>query len=110
MANAKMQLYGKFEKEVDPRSMNVRCPYYLARKEMRRDPSKEWDPTLTLLIEINGLEGNPADYVKNEKELKREAGKADKEQTITLLRLPAAGRGGSDHGTATAPRGNKEDR
>ena len=80
VANAKMQLYGKFEKEVDPRSMNVRCPYYLARKEMRRDPSKEWDPTLTLLIEINGLEGNPADHVKSEKELKREAGKADKDR------------------------------
>lgn len=80
VANSKMQLYGRFEKEVDARSMNVRCPYYLARKEMRKDPSKDWDPTLTLLIQLNGLEGNPVDYVKSEKEAKRQAGKAEKEK------------------------------
>ena len=80
VANAKMQPYGKFDKEVDPRTMSIRCPYYLGRKEMRKNPSKEWDPTLTLLFEITGLEGSPINHVKSEKELKREAGKAGKEK------------------------------
>ena len=73
VASSKMQLYGKFEKEIDARTMNVRCPLFLARKEMRRDPSRDWDPTLTLLIQINGLECNPTEILK-----KRDADRSDK--------------------------------
>lgn len=74
VANSKMELYGKFEKEIDARTMNVRCPLFLARKEMRRDPSRDWDPTLTLLIQINGLECNPADILR-----RRDADRADRQ-------------------------------
>jgi hypothetical protein len=31
---------------------------YLGRKEFRADPSREWDPTLTLLFKIVGLEAD----------------------------------------------------
>jgi len=74
VAGSKMQLYGKFEKEIDARSMNVRCPLFLARKEMRKDASRDWDPTLTLLIQVNGLEDNPSHIIK-----KRDADKAAKD-------------------------------
>ena len=88
VANDKMQLYGKLDKEMDARSMNVRCPYFLARKEMRKDPSKDWDPTLTLLVQVNGLEGNPADYVKSEKDAQREKDKAQKEGRVLDFDAP----------------------
>ena len=83
------------EQDVDVRSMNVRCPLYLARKEVRKDPRRNWDPTLTLLVQVNGLQGNPADYVKSEKDAKKEGGHQDKKadddsasQSGAILKLP----------------------
>jgi hypothetical protein len=86
VANSQMQIYAKFEKEVDVRSMNIRCPYFLARKEMRKDPSKDWDATMTLLIQMNGIEGNPFDLVKRYSQAKQEGanGNADASATPTL--------------------------
>jgi len=51
-----MKPYGNTFKEIDLRSQSVMSPMYLGRKEFRRDPAREWDPTLTLLFKIVATE------------------------------------------------------
>eukprot|EP00960_Hanusia_phi_P066912 766507-Hanusia_phi.AAC.7 len=57
VTDSKMKdFYGKMKKEVDPRSPALSSPVFNARKEIWVKEGTEWNPTATLLVQVNALE------------------------------------------------------
>ena len=54
--SAMKDFYGKMRKEIDPRSPSLSSPIFNARKEIWIKEGSEWNPTSTVLVQINALE------------------------------------------------------
>jgi len=56
MTDRDNNVYGRLQKDIDPRTRAVSCPVYNGRKEFRTSERRPWDPTAILVFRIDALE------------------------------------------------------